>query len=81
MKYENPITCNSKDMANQTYGQAKDYMPPIFRHGGIKHLRSNDYVARCFPNILDGIILQNVNLSEDLMIQTLISIINRLYTL
>jgi hypothetical protein len=34
------------------------------------HLRSNDYevdtaVARCFPNILDVIVLENINLSED----------------
>jgi hypothetical protein len=43
MKYESPITCHSKDMANvkvfadrQTDGQAKNYMPPIFRYGGIK---------------------------------------------
>jgi hypothetical protein len=47
MKYESPITCDSKDMANvkvfadrqtdkQTDGQAKNYMPPIFRYGGIK---------------------------------------------
>jgi hypothetical protein len=43
----------------------------------------------CFPNILDVMVLQNVNLSEDkmgdrrcgLMIQTWISIISRLYTL
>jgi hypothetical protein len=47
MKYENRITYHSKDMANvkvfvdrqtdrQTDGQAKNYMPPIFRYGGIK---------------------------------------------
>jgi hypothetical protein len=38
MKYESPITCLSKDMANVkvfTDGQAKNYMPPIFRYGGI----------------------------------------------
>jgi hypothetical protein len=34
------------------------------------HLRSNNYevctaVARCFPNILDVIVLENVNLSSD----------------
>jgi hypothetical protein len=34
------------------------------------HLRSNNYtlstaVALCFPNILDVMVLQNVNLSED----------------
>jgi hypothetical protein len=46
MKYESPITCHSKDMANvkvfadrqtdrqtnrQPDGQAKNYMPPIFQ--------------------------------------------------
>jgi hypothetical protein len=43
MKYESPITCHSKDIANvkvfadrQTDGQAKNYMPPIFRYRGIK---------------------------------------------
>jgi hypothetical protein len=43
MKYESPITYHSKDMANvkvfvdrKTDGQAKNYMPPIFRYGGIK---------------------------------------------
>jgi hypothetical protein len=46
MKYESPITYHSKDMANvkvfadrqterQTDRQAKNYMPPIFRYGGI----------------------------------------------
>jgi hypothetical protein len=41
--YEIPITYHSEDMANvkvfadrQTNGQAKNYMPPIFRHGDIK---------------------------------------------
>jgi hypothetical protein len=34
------------------------------------HLRSNNYevctaVAHCFPNILDAIVLENINLSED----------------
>jgi hypothetical protein len=50
MKYESHITYNySKDMANvkvfadrqtdeQTDGQAKNYMPPIFRYEGIKIL-------------------------------------------
>jgi hypothetical protein len=39
MKYESPITYYSKDMANvkvfadrQTDGQAKNYMPQIFRY-------------------------------------------------
>jgi hypothetical protein len=47
MKYESPITYHSKDMTNvkvfadrqtdrQTDGQAKNYMSPIFRYGGIK---------------------------------------------
>jgi hypothetical protein len=51
MKYESSITYHSKDMANvnvfadrhtdkqmdkQTDGQAKNYMPPFFRYGGIK---------------------------------------------
>jgi hypothetical protein len=43
MKYENPITYHSKDMATvkifaerQTDGQAKNYLPPIFRYRGIK---------------------------------------------
>jgi hypothetical protein len=39
MKYESPITYHSKDMANVKVfaeGQAKNYMPPIFRYGGIK---------------------------------------------
>jgi hypothetical protein len=35
-----------------------------------KHLRSNSYevctaVALCFPNILDVIVLENINLSSD----------------
>ena len=45
MKYESLITYHSKDMANvkvfadrQTDGQTKNYMPPIFRYGGIKKL-------------------------------------------
>jgi hypothetical protein len=34
------------------------------------HLKSNDYeactaVAHCFPNILDIMVLENINLSED----------------
>jgi hypothetical protein len=34
------------------------------------HLRSNSYevctdVARCFPNILDVMVFENINLSED----------------
>jgi hypothetical protein len=34
------------------------------------NLRSNDYkvytaVALCFPNILDGMVLENINLSSD----------------
>jgi hypothetical protein len=34
------------------------------------HLRSNNYevctaVAHCFPNILDAIVLENINLSSD----------------
>jgi hypothetical protein len=43
MIYESLIIYHSKDMANvtvfadkQTDGQAKKYMPPIFRYGGIK---------------------------------------------
>jgi hypothetical protein len=43
VKYEIPTTCHSKDMVNvkvfadrQTDGQAKNYMPLIFRYGGIK---------------------------------------------
>jgi hypothetical protein len=43
MKYESSITYHSKDMANvkvfadrQTDRQTKNYMPPIFRYGGIK---------------------------------------------
>jgi hypothetical protein len=45
MKYESPITCQSKDMANvkvfadrQTDKQTDrpKNMPPIFRYGGIK---------------------------------------------
>jgi hypothetical protein len=43
MRYESPITYHSKNMANvtvfadrQTDGQAKNYMHPIFRYGGIK---------------------------------------------
>jgi hypothetical protein len=49
VKYESPITYHSKDMTNvkvfadkqtdkQTDGQAKNYMPPIFRYGGITKL-------------------------------------------
>jgi hypothetical protein len=51
MKYESPITCHSKDMTNvkvftdrhanrQTDGQAKNYMSPIFRYGGIIIMKS-----------------------------------------
>jgi hypothetical protein len=34
------------------------------------HLKSNDYdictaVAHCFPDILDAIVLENINFSED----------------
>jgi hypothetical protein len=39
MKYESPMTYHSKDMANVKVfadRQAKNYMPPIFRYGGIK---------------------------------------------
>jgi hypothetical protein len=42
MKYESPITYHSKDMTyvkgfcRQTNRQANNYMPPIFRYGGIK---------------------------------------------
>jgi hypothetical protein len=47
MKYESPTTYLSKDMANvkvfadrqtdkQTDRQAKNYMAPIFRYGGIR---------------------------------------------
>jgi hypothetical protein len=43
MKYESPITYHSKDIANvkvfadrQTDGQAKKYMPLIFRYGSTK---------------------------------------------
>jgi hypothetical protein len=46
-------------------------------------------VALCIPNILDVMVLENINLSENkigrrywgLMIQTWISVICRLYTL
>jgi hypothetical protein len=52
MKYESPITYHSKDKVNvkvfadrqtdrQTDGQAKNYMLPIFRYGGIKMTRVN----------------------------------------
>jgi hypothetical protein len=39
------------------------------------HLRSNDYevyraVAHCFPNILDTMVLENINLSEDKIAQS-----------
>jgi hypothetical protein len=41
--YKSPITYHSKDMANvkvvadrHTDGQAKNYMPPIFRYGGME---------------------------------------------
>jgi hypothetical protein len=55
-KYESPITYHSKDMTNvkvftdtqtdkqierQTDSQAKNYMPLIFRYGGIKILSIN----------------------------------------
>jgi hypothetical protein len=39
MKYESPIAYHSKDMANVKVfadRQAKNYMPQIFRYGGIK---------------------------------------------
>jgi hypothetical protein len=57
------------------------------------NLRSNNHevctaVVHCFPNILDAIVLENMNLSEDkigrlhcgLMKQGWISVIRRLYT-
>jgi hypothetical protein len=37
--YEIPISNHSRDLANVKVfadGQAKNYMPPIFRYGGIK---------------------------------------------
>jgi hypothetical protein len=38
------------------------------------HLRRNNYeectaVARCFPNILDVIVFENINLSEDKIVR------------
>jgi hypothetical protein len=38
MKYESPITCHSKDMANVKVfaDRQTDRLPPIFRYGGIK---------------------------------------------
>jgi hypothetical protein len=58
MKYESPITYHSKDMANvkvfadrQTkHGQAKNYMPPIFRYGGIKKLAINNTCITIYLN-------------------------------
>jgi hypothetical protein len=52
MKCESPIIYHSKDMANvkvfedrqtdkQTDRQTKNYMPPIFRYGGIKTTNFN----------------------------------------
>jgi hypothetical protein len=70
MKYESPITCHSKDMAN-----VKGIGSILFLKNGLKkfcrknyknHLRRNNYevctaVARCFPNVLDVIVLENIN--------------------
>jgi hypothetical protein len=48
----------------------KNGLKKICRNNYKNHLRSNDYeictaVAHCFLNILDAIVLENVNLSED----------------
>jgi hypothetical protein len=42
----------------------------MFRKNHKNHLRSNNYevctvVAHCFPNILDAIVIENINLFED----------------
>jgi hypothetical protein len=48
----------------------KNGLKKICRKIYINHLRSNNYevctdVARCFPSILDAVVLENINLSED----------------
>jgi hypothetical protein len=48
----------------------KNSFEKICRKEYKNHLRSNNYevctaVARCFPNILDAIVLENIKLSED----------------
>jgi hypothetical protein len=48
----------------------KNGLKKICRKNYKNHLRSNNYevctaVAHCFPNILDAIALENINLSED----------------
>jgi hypothetical protein len=63
MKYESPVTHNSKDMANvkvfaerqnnrqtnrQTDIQAIYYMPPIFRYGGIKNDTGSLYFSTTY---------------------------------
>jgi hypothetical protein len=57
MKYESPVIYHSKDMANVkvfadrhtdrlTDGQAKNYMPPIFRYGGLLQISSNKFKGK-----------------------------------
>jgi hypothetical protein len=48
----------------------KNGLKKICRKNYKNHLRSNNYeictaVAHCFPNILDAIVLENINLFED----------------
>jgi hypothetical protein len=70
----------------------KLYAPDLSIRGHKNNLRSNNYevctaVALCFPNILDVMVLENINLSSDRnyycgrMIQIWISVICQLYTL
>jgi hypothetical protein len=74
MKYESPITYHSKDTENvksfcgqtdkQRDGQAKNYMPPIFRYNeGIKmSLTTTDlysHKSRCFLNKILARVLHN----------------------
>jgi hypothetical protein len=56
-------------------GDPKMARNKICRKNCKKHLRSNKYevctaVAHCFPNILNAIVLENINLSEDKMGRT-----------
>jgi hypothetical protein len=64
----------------------KNGLKKICRKNDKNNLRSNNYelctaVALCFPNNLDVMVLENINLSSDRNRATWISVICLLYTL
>jgi hypothetical protein len=75
MKYESPITYHSKDMANVKVfadRQAKNYMPSIFRYGGIKICQNIKGTGRvlyrrkmtCCGNFRESFSLNNIHIHE-----------------